>query len=298
MMKFNIEHDFITTPDGLKLPYLLHKSNKTSNKNLVVFVHGAGSSTILRLSKFLNNLAGKLNAIDFDLLAFNNRGAGYMTKYDTADGKSMLYGMSFEQIADFEKDFKGVLDWAKATGYNYISLVGHSTGANKIVYLGAKGKLPMPVKSLVLIGGGDDITLQRDRYKKEELDKVEEQLKVIKDGRELVPGELFPGEHPISWHSLSELITRGSNYDMFPFGAEKPKFKLEELMKKYPIPTLCMYGENDFGTIIPVKQAVKNLERFKGVKVETIPSAGHDFNKYENQFNTAIVNFIEEIAGG
>lgn len=295
-----MQHQLIEATDGVLLPAFYYADSASfQTKSLALFIHGAGSSSIVRMPVFLNMLAEQLTVHSCDLLAFNNRGAGYITKFDTTSGASYLGGMAYEKISDFSLDLNGALDWAKNNGYTKIHLIGHSTGANKIVSYGILHGFSTAISSLVLIGGGDDIALQQSRYDKKQLSNAQKKAaNEIAHGnaRKLVPADYFAGNHPISWQSLEELITKNSDYDMFPFSELNQEFGFEKIKNIESIPTICIYGSNDFGTILPVPDALKRFDTMP-VSTQLITDAEHDVKGYEEKYVTAITNFIAGIVG-
>ena len=286
-----LRHLSLSTSDGLLLPGL-HYSNPSmsSTKKLLIYVHGAGSSSILRWPKLTNTLADKLTSASVDMLTFNNRGAGYITKFDTTKGKSVTGGMSYENISECELDIDSALKWAKQNNYNEIYLYGHSTGANKLVLWANIHKSNKNVKGLILSAGGDDVSLQLSRYNPTLLGRLEKFMK-NSTPKQIVPIELFPGDHPISVGSLKELITQNSNYDVFPFRRpdEKNAFKL---FKAVEYPLSIIYGSDDFGTIIPTEEAVKVLRSLKPCKAKIIPNADHSYNNRETDLAAAVLECV------
>ena len=291
-----ITHLTINSMDNILLPSMLYTSKKINN-TLAIFIHGAGSSSIVRRPALTNNLALSLNKKNIDFLTFNNRGAGYMTKFDNTNGTTYLGGMAFERISDFHYDICGIISWAKKKGYNKILLIGHSTGANKIVYELSHYKQPLIVGTC-LIGGGDDITLQRGRYSDFEISQLEKKIdNATKNakGKELVSQGVFKGEHPMSWDSLKEIITPNSDYDMFPFARyDKENVKKSfQGISKIVVPTLIMYGSNDFGTIIPPKDAIKLLKSINDkFSVHLFYRADHNLTGRERDLSACIAEWF------
>lgn len=299
-----LSHFLLQTADGLSLPALLYggssKNNADRAKGLLIFVHGAGSSSIIRHPVLNQALSDELATVDTDVLLFNNRGAGYITKFDTISGKSYLGGMAYEKIADSVRDIDAALAWAYSEGYKNVYLAGHSTGANKLVYWAAtRTTVPSQVKALLLIGGGDDISLQQSRYSKDILPIVQKcthkaaQSELLQ--KSLVPHSMFPGSHPISWQSLHELITPGSDYDIFPFGRPQGSKSFARFSHIRIPQVLVVYGSEDFGTIIKPEAAVKMLQGVLPVHGTVIAGADHSFTGMERELALALRTFIETL---
>lgn len=292
-----LSHFTIETTDGVLLPALRYSAHLRTNHAIMIYLHGAGSSSIIRNPTLTNTLAASLQTEDCDLLTFNNRGAGYITKFDTTSGQSFMGGMTYEKISDAVLDINAAIDWSISNGFSRIYLAGHSTGANKIVVWSQTQKCDR-VRKLFLISGGDDITLQRSRYEPKAIRDLEAVLGAsspVEDNL-LVPEHLFPGKHPISRRSLRELITPDSDYDIFPFGRSHSKNAFNKFIlaaNKYK--TICIYGSNDFGTGIPVDEALTIL-RQKNPKVDTykIQDADHGFHGKENELSSLIAGIVND----
>lgn len=283
------------------LPALVYRSS-TQSKVLAIYIHGAGSSSILNNPSLTNLLADRLISAGVDLLMFNNRGAGYITKLHLTTEKivsksQQLGGMAYERISDSVKDINGAIAWARLNGYRSFYLIGHSTGANKLCYYLSSREYDKKITRAYLVSGGDDVGLQINR-----LDDCKRTRSIvnraIKKGRgqELVPTKLFPGEHPISYNSFKELITEGSDYDMFPFSRYNGSIKGQAIFKNFrtiKIPLTIIYGQNDFGTIVAPGRAMETLASIKpNAEYYIIPKADHNFTGYEKQLVSRILQSL------
>ena len=299
----SIEVIDFSTEDGYKLHGLAYKNEKIKNKTLAIYIHGAGNSNVLNYGSLLSVIYKKLKKNNIDLMAFNNRGSGYISKinkYDS-DGKLIakkLAGMAYEKIEECVKDIDAAINWGLTQGYKNFTLIGHSTGANKIVfYLSKKTKNSSFIAKVFLLAGGDDIYLQTSR-----LNNLEQYRKKIKSNiklgheNDLVPADQFPGDHPISYASLYELISENSDYDIFPF----KRFDVDNkedfyLFKKINIPVIAIYGSEDFGTIIPVRNAVRILKQINRlVKTVIIENADHNFTNKYDELAAVISEYISQ----
>src|SRR5690606_41111950 len=97
---------FITS-DRFKLYGLWYAAGAA--KGLDIYIHGASDSNILRKGELLVALAETLEPKNYDVMAFNNRGAGYVSrvkKYDEQENEidKIMSGMAYECIADCTKD--------------------------------------------------------------------------------------------------------------------------------------------------------------------------------------------------
>ena len=298
-----LRHILVQADDGVLLPALWYVAGGTQ---VVIYVHGAGSSSIIRSPHMTDTFGRLCNQHGLDFIAFNNRGAGYMTKFDTVQGQSYMGGMAYEVIRDFIYDLSGVIKWAAQSGYESAVLVGHSTGANKIVYgLSSRATYALPVAGAVLLSGGDDVALQRSRYTADTLEQI---IQISKEKRQssprcLVPPEYFPGDHPISWRSLDELLSENGDYDMFPFKRAScvkghvimPFRQLKSIQQ----PVLLAYGSEDFGTIIPVRQALGLVTGYvPSLDTYELMGADHNFTGFEKNFVQYVVAWIMSKCSG
>lgn len=275
----------VLTSDNIYLPCILY-SGRDSSSTLFVFVHGAGSSSIVRNVSLFNEIAASLTRINIDFLTFLNRGGGYITKFNTKSNDPYLGGMAYEKIGEFEYDIAAVVRWARDNGYKKIYLLGHSTGANKLALVAEWINAQDDIVGVALIAGGDDVALQQAAMK-DRLKIVQDKAnQMILDGRglELAPHNTLP--HPISWQSVDELITDGSDYDIFHF-KRGGRYKYVNNLAK---PALVVYGSKDFGTIIDPAAAVSKLiaqnSNLRGVIIE---GADHNFTNYEKELIDGIV---------
>ncbi len=294
---------FITN-DRLHL-HGLHYNPTTSDK-LAIFIHGTGDSHILKKGPLLRTLSEGLSNKDYNLMAFDNRGSRYIsslkkTDKDGQEIENVKAGMAYERIADCVKDIDGAINWGQQQGYKKFILIGHSTGANKIVYYltaditTAEARNRKKVKKSFLLAGGDDISLQNSRLKSPL--KFHKKIKAMVEagkGQKLVPEDDFPGDHPISYGSLLELIEEDSDYDIFPFGRfnnNNPKHFAR--YKKLKSDCLAIYGSEDFGTVTPTKEAVDMLNKLNPkVKTVVIAGADHGFSDNYDQLTEQIVKAI------
>lgn len=292
-----IYHVNCQTSDGFTL-HGLRYSNRPAKK-VAIFIHGTGDSNILKKSDMLTAIADKIPA---DLVAFNNRGSSYVSKLKKVVGTKTIEkmaGMAYEEIKDCIPDIEGMIAWALNHKYTKITLIGHSTGANKIaVFLDSESNFKKYVERAIFLAGGDDIGLQTSRLPDaEKLSGYLEKQIATGHGNELVSTDLFPGKHPISVVSLYELISEGSDYDIFPFAKNFTTLHdgAFKKLRSIRIPGLCIYGTDDPGTIIPATKAVSILKRVnKNLEATLIPKADHGFTGFEDQLAQHIANFLDK----
>ena len=80
-------------------------------------------------------IAEKVNELNIDFLAFNNRGHD-LTNYIKKENKEKeeLAGTSYEEISECYEDILGAINYETQNNYNEIYLMGHSLGCTKMIY--------------------------------------------------------------------------------------------------------------------------------------------------------------------
>ncbi|HET7436677.1 MAG TPA: alpha/beta fold hydrolase [Thermoanaerobaculia bacterium] len=235
--------------DGIELVGLLYEPFRAT-KRAIVFLHGTGGASVFD-SKRTNILADEFLRAGIAFFAFNNRGAHVLRRLrSTRRKRSISGGSAHEVIRDCVKDIDGALVNLRARGYRDFTLVGHSTGANKIaVYDHYKPR--NPVKRYVLLAGGDDtgllhLQLGEKRFRA----AIEKARAMIKEkrGDELVSSRL--SSMPMSWRAFYDMANPDGDYNVFPFGevlrdvqlSRRARFRYVKAIRK---PSLFVYGEND-----------------------------------------------------
>ena len=97
---------------------------------VVIGIHGNFYS-----NPFYFNIGDTLsaNSIDF-IYAQTNDAFGQIETYNAKTGAKELIGSCNERFSYTEEDINAYLKFAEKSGYKHIILVGHSLGANKVIY--------------------------------------------------------------------------------------------------------------------------------------------------------------------
>lgn len=279
--------------DGAPLAGLLFEPRRAS-KRAAVFLHGTGGSSVFE-SKRTNTMAEVFTRAGIAWFTFNNRGSHIVRRLG---GK--LGGAAFEKIRECVFDIDATLRELRALGYRDITLVGHSTGANKIaVYDSLKPR--NRVKRYVLLGGGDDTGMiyaqLGPRRFASALARAREKIHA-KRGDEFVPGAL--SSIPMTWRAFYDMANPNGDYNVFPFLevmrkvrlSRRPHFRHLRGIRK---PTLMLYGENDEYCYGGVSRSVAILNDVVGPNVELaiMRDADHGFSGREELLGTVIVEWME-----
>lgn len=280
--------------DGAPLAGVLYEPPRRTSR-AVIFIHGTGGSSVFE-SKRTTALAEGFLRAGIAYFAFNNRGAQVVRRLGRKLG-----GMAFERIRDCVADIDGAVRELWSRGYRDLTLVGHSTGANKIAVYDALRKRNR-VRRYVLLAGGDDTGLLWSQLGARRFDRALVQARErIHDqrGDELVPKAL--SSLPMSWRSFYDMANPNGDYNVFPFLevmrgmrlSRRPRFRHVRGIRK---PALFLYGENDEYCYGDVARCVAILAEAIGPKpnVELAILAGtdHGFSGREDEVADVIVRWM------
>jgi pimeloyl-ACP methyl ester carboxylesterase len=275
--------------DGAPLAGVLYEP-KRAGAGVAVFVHGTGGASVFE-SKRTNALAEVFTRKGIAFFAFNNRGAHLVRRLGRTLG-----GMAFEKIRDCVQDIDGALRELRARGYRDVTLIGHSTGANKVaVYDHLKPR--NRVKRYVLLAGGDDTGLLYARLGERRFAASLKRAKLrigARRGDELVPKRV--SDLPMSWRSFYDMANPNGDYNVFPFLevmrnvrlSRRPRFRHLRGIRK---PTLMLYGENDEYLYGDVSRCVAILAEVVGPNFElaVMEGADHGFSGREEELGALIL---------
>jgi pimeloyl-ACP methyl ester carboxylesterase len=280
--------------DGATLAGLLFEPERAT-KRVAVFLHGTGGSSVFE-SKRTNILAAALTGAGVAYFPFNNRGAQVIRRVGDDLG-----GYSYERIRDCVHDLDGALRELRRRGYRDITLIGHSTGANKIAVYDHY-QPGNPARRYVLLGGGDDTgMLYRHlgpRRFARALEQARERVRA-KRGNELVPPSF--SELPMSWRSFYDMANPDGDYNVFPFLeaderirlSRRPRFRYLRALRK---PSLFLYGDHDEYATAGVSRSIALLATALGAKpnieIATMEDADHGFSGREEELAEVIVRWM------
>lgn len=288
--------------DGVELSGLLYEPKRKS-KRVAIFLHGTGGASVFE-SKRTNLLAQQFVDAGVAWFAFNNRGANLIKRLRRRKGaksRSIEGGSAHELIRDCGHDIDGAIRELRARGYRDFTLVGHSTGANKIAVYDAR-KPRNPVKRYVLLAGGDDTGLLYQqlgpRRFASALAKAKEKIRARR-GEELVPRSVSP--MPMSWRSFHDMANPDGDYNVFPFGevmknvrlSRRPRFRHVRGIRK---PALMLYGDSDEYCYGDVSRCVAILADALGpspnIELAILADADHGFSGKEEELAGMILGWM------
>jgi alpha-beta hydrolase superfamily lysophospholipase len=295
--------DFTTT-DKLVLPGILFEP-KNKTKKVILYLHGNGSSSVFYKQKKYRSLADKLTQKGMSLLAFNNRGANLIKHFriiNKGKEEKKNMGTSYEIIKDCIIDIDSALRFLRKQGYNEFSLLGQSSGANKIcVYNYYKPR--NSISRYILSAGGDDTGLYYNMFGP---DKFKKMLRICRKkikmgmGEEIIPPSDIE-DMIMSYQSLYDTINPDGDYNIFPYHEIIKDIKLskKKLLREYKSikkPTLVIYGEIDEFCLHGVEKSVDLLrnetEGRKQFEYKIIKGADHGFWPKEDEYFNSIAKWI------
>jgi pimeloyl-ACP methyl ester carboxylesterase len=280
--------------DGIPLAGVLYEPKRKSDR-VVIFLHGTGGSSVFE-SKRTNVLAAEFTRAGIAYFPFNNRGAHVMRRMGAEMG-----GFSYERIRDCVYDIDGALRELRRRGYRDVTLIGHSTGANKIAVYDHY-KIRNPIKRYVLLGGGDDTGMLYEQLGARRFSSAITKARTMiksRRGEELAPPSI--SKLPMSWRSFYDMANPDGDYNVFPFLevmrgirlSRRPRFRYLRAIRK---PALFLYGEDDEYCIDSTSRTVAVLASALGpkpnVEIAILADADHGFGGKERELAEVIVEWM------
>ena len=277
--------------DGAPLSGLLYEPRRASDR-VALFLHGTGGASVFT-SRRTNLLAEVFTKAGIAFFPFDNRGAHLMRRLGRDFG-----GMAYEKIRDCVFDLDGALRELRARGYRDVTLIGHSTGANKVaVYDSMKPR--NRVQRYVLLAGGDDTGMLYDQLGPRRFAAALTKARTLSRSDDFVPRTL--SSLPMTWRAFYDMANPNGDYNVFPFLevmrdvrlSRRPRFRHLRAIRK---PTLILYGENDEYCYGDVPRCVAILSEVVGPKTELaiIADADHGFGGKEQELAELIVRWLAD----
>ena len=294
----NIQTTFFKATDGVKLKGIVYKSQSKTQK-ILISTHGMATNCIKERDE---KIAEKVNELNIDFLAFNNRGHD-LTNYIKKENKEKeeLAGTAYEEISECYEDILGAINYAMQNNYNEIYLMGHSLGCTKIIYTYNKlleekqEEILNKIKGIILLSLVD-IPLAIQVYLKENFSAMVTYAKNMKkEGMEniLMPEESFI--HPISVKSFLRYSIDNKDIDFARFSDKNYNY---EKLNNIKVPLFMRWG-NDRELIIQKADELCNMLKEKinneSLDIGFIDGANHSYSGKEEILANEIKKFIENI---
>lgn len=240
-MKALFELRSVKTSDGITLAGAL-AAPKGRAKTAALWVHGLTGSFHSNTGR-LSTMAAAFNKNGIALASFNTRGHDIATSFwrRGGKGKTLIAGGSFERFTDCVKDLRAIIQFLRREGYKNIYLIGHSTGANKVLYYLSRTQ-DRRVKGLALVGPMSDVGIEKERLGS----SFAKHLRRVKEySRRNDPDQPMPkalSKTIMSARRYLSLNTPGGPEDVFPYYDPKASWSA---LKKVRVPLAVIIGKKD-----------------------------------------------------
>lgn len=260
----------------------------------LLWVHGL-MSTFYSNIPLLDAFAEACESEGWGFASFNNRGHDVITgikKVDKRKSKGYSHangGAGYEHFEESVSDIAAGVDYLVSNGYTEVVVIGHSTGANKVCYYGAKQK-DSNVIGFVLAGPvSDRLDISLDPQKmKQNLARAEEKIKEGK-GDELALDYHF---FPLTARRFVSIYSPGTTEDTFDYGDEMPRLSNFSKIRK---PLMVILGEKDEYLDRTAKKVIRVFDqhsRSYWYKSVLLPGAPHSFTGSEKKAVRVIVDWV------
>lgn len=272
----------LKTSDNIELAGVLYESD---SKKIVIHVHGFAEN--FYENRFLDSQAKIYNQNNYSLLAFNNRGSGYIKDLIKREGAKIDYmigGSAYESFVDCYLDIDCAVNYAKSLGYREIVLQGHSYGCNKVIYYYHQ-TLDEAIKKIILLAPCDMVEMLRN-----EAEYIKECVRNL-EANKVVLNEMFP---PVilSPKTVVKDYLENSVSDFFRY---RDVSYQSDVLNKIEIPVLIVIGEDDEYVFSKERSDIEKyfIRNLKKVSFLFIEGTGHDYNNKEEMVSKSCLNFIK-----
>ena len=293
-----IETTFFKATDGVNLKGIIYKSQCKTQK-ILISTHGMATNCIKERDE---KIAEKVNELNIDFLAFNNRGHD-LTNYIKKENKEKkeLAGTSYEEISECYEDILGAINYVTQNNYSEIYLMGHSLGCTKTIYTYNKlleenqEEILNKIKGIILLSLVD-IPLAIQIYLRDNFPAMVTYAKNMKkEGMEnvLMPEESFI--HPISVKTFLRYAIDNKDIDFARFSDKNYNY---EKLNNIKVPLFMRWG-NDRELILQKADELCNMLKEKihnkFLDIDFIDGANHSYDGKEEILANEIKKFIENI---
>lgn len=293
----NIKTIFFKATDGVDLKGIIYKSQNSTQK-ILISIHGMATNCIKQRDE---KIAEKLNEINIDLMAFNNRGhdlVNYIKKENNE--KQELAGTSYEEISECYEDILGAINYAIQNNYNEIYLMGHSLGSTKTIYaynkmLKENEDIIEKIKGVILLSLVDIPTATKIYLQDNFAPMVTYAKNMKKEGMEngLMPEKSFI--HPISIKTFLRYAIENKDIDFAKFSDNTYKF---EEINNIKVPLFMRWGnvrELILQNVDELCNSLKTKINNSQLNIGYIDGANHSYDGKEEILANEIKKFIEHI---
>jgi esterase/lipase len=292
----NFELVEMITKDGL-IHQGMMAHPEAGSKKAVLWVHGLTGKFYGNV-KLMNTLADACVAHGMAFASFNTRGHDVITDLKKVDPNEpsgyahATVGGGLEVFTESVFDIDAALTYLVSRGYSEVTIVGHSTGANKVCYYAAHTKDPRVV-GVVLAGP------MSDRLYEQKNDKVkyDDTIKMVKDLVESGRGNalLTMLEFPMLAERAMSLLTPNTKEDVFNYGDDKDVLPV---FQKITAPLFVVLSGNDETGDRPAEDIRKVFDAHTGSKTYmsiVMKDASHGYDGKQKEFSDLVVSWITSL---
>lgn len=283
----------IVTKDKLIHQGLFFRPKK-SGKKAILWVHGLGS-TFYGNVPLIEMLADACEKQGIGFAAFNNRGHDGITGLKRVESSSekghdrLTGGAGVEVFDECVYDIDAGVDFLIKQGFTEVFVAGHSTGANKSCFYGAKTKNVHVVGIILLSPLSDRLNpMGRPPWWSVPIARL---LIAIGKGSMLIPVSHFPGTPK----RLISLISQGSKEDTFDYGNAQPTMAAFSRILKPLFIVFAGADELADRSIVDIKAVFDRFEHSTHYGSIIIPGAFHSFNGKEKEVVGKILRWVSQI---
>lgn len=271
----------IVTKDKLVHQGLFFRPEKPGKK-AILWVHGLGSTFYGNVS-LIEMFADACEKQGIGFAAFNNRGHDGITGLKKIDPESekgysrIVGGAGTEVFEECVYDIDAGINFLVNQGFRSVIVAGHSTGANKACFYGAKTK-NVHVVGIILLSPLSDRLNPAGKPPWWSV-PIARFLIAIGKGNMLIPVTHFPGTPK----RLVSLVSPRSNEDAFDYGETQPKMSSYSRITK---PLLVIFAGADELADRPIENIRTIFDQHRrAVTYQSviIPGAFHSFGGQEQK---------------
>ena len=255
----------------------------------VLFIPGMAGNIIE--NKFIQVLGEELQKKSIGFICGHNQGSFHIVDYPTKDKDFIRKGVAFERFNDCLSDINAYIDYIINIGYKRIILIGHSLGANKVVYYLSKNKPEIAISYILL--SPPDMAYEMEHIDDKDKLIVEATTNVAKGQSDLLLSTILWDYYFISSGTFIDLVTN-VNLRNIPIISKNGSF---DDLKSIKLPFIAIAGELDDSCSDDVDNYLSLLVNNSGYngKYKIIKGANHTYKNCEYELFDRVYSFIKEL---
>lgn len=281
------------TADGLNLP-IIHYESKSKN-TCVICVHGMSGNILI--NKFAQVWGDTLCKHDIGFIFGHTRGHSYINDVICKNDEVKRIGTTYEIFKECLYDIDLFVEVALKLGYKKIVLLGHSLGANKVIYYMSK-KINKNIIGVILASPPDMCGLCRmKKYELHYKEMLEEARKYVENNDENhILSYVLWDEYEISAKTFLSISKENGAVDNLPIYRNPNLFTQ---LSTIVVPLLAFESSLDDIIIRSVDEDLQLIKE-KAISCPSFKSAiikdtGHTYIGKEKETADLIVEWVKEL---